>query len=199
VESVAWIAERKDVLSTFFLLLALRTYVAYVRRPASWRYLTTTALFAAGLMSKPMLVTFPFLLLLLDYWPLGRVPTSTWRRLVIEKLPLFALSAASCVVTFVAQSRGGAVMGTARSPMLERAANAMTSYVAYASKTFWPVDLAPLYPYDARSIRWWTAAAAGLALAAVTWLAVREAKRRPYFVVGWLWFVGTLVPVIGLV
>jgi len=197
VESVAWIAERKDVLSTLFLLLALSSYVAYVRTPSRSRYALVVACFVAGLLAKPMLVTLPFLLLVLDFWPLRRA--TPWRALVVEKLPLFALSAASCVVTFLAQRAGGAVMSTERLSVGGRVANALVSYVAYVGKTLWPTDLAVLYPIDAASLTVVRALLAAALLAVVTVVAVREATRRPWLLVGWLWFLGLLVPVIGLV
>jgi tetratricopeptide (TPR) repeat protein len=207
VESVAWAAERKDVLSTLFLMLALGAYVEYARRPSARRYVAVAAWFAAGLMSKPMLVTFPFLLLLLDYWPLRRTAGAggdpgaarTWRNLVREKVPLFTLSAASSAVAFLAQRGGGAVSEVARLPVGARVANALTSYVAYVRTTLWPADLSPLYLYGPTSIRFDAALGAALVLVVVTWLAVREAERRPYLIVGWLWFLGGLAPVIGLV
>ncbi len=201
VESVAWIAERKDVLSTFFLLLAVRAHVAYARRPTRTFRAAVIAATAAGLAAKPMLVTLPFVLLLLDFWPLRRTADgkTTARALVVEKIPLFALVAASCVVTFLAQRRGGAVVGVETLALSDRALNALTSYVAYVGKTFWPTDLAALYPLHPESLRLGPALAAAAFLAGVTVVASRERTRRPWFLVGWLWFVGTLVPVIGLV
>jgi len=201
VESVAWIAERKDVLSTFFLLVALAAYVAYARRPSATRYVAVASAFALGLLAKPMVVTFPFVLLLLDWWPLRRTATRSPWALVREKLPLFAMSAASCVATFLAQRRGGAVMGTEALPFADRLLNAPTAYVAYVGKTLWPTNLAALYPLHRESLRATTALAAaalvvGVGVGVAAW---RTRVKRPYFLVGWLWFVGTLVPVIGLV
>ena len=174
VESVAWASERKDVLSTLLGLLTLCAYVAYARQPGLRRYGLVLVLFAAGLMAKPMLVTLPLLLLLLDFWPLGRLalgpnppdssePRRDWRsdavRLVLEKLPLLGLSAGSSIVTFVAQRRGGAVMGLERLPLKLRASNALVSYVAYISKMLWPVRLAAFYPYNLPLPDWWVAGA----------------------------------------
>jgi tetratricopeptide (TPR) repeat protein len=194
VESVAWISERKDVLSTFFWFLGVWAYVDYVREGKWTRYALVFLFLALGLMSKPMLVTFPFALLLLDYWPLSR-PVSG--RLVVEKMPLFALVAASSVVTFLAQSRGGAVSALAALPLTSRVANAVVAYVGYIQKMLWPVQLAVLYPYS-REFGWRLALAA-VVLITLTALATIESRRYRYVLVGWLWYLGTLVPVIGLV
>jgi tetratricopeptide (TPR) repeat protein len=199
VESVAWVAERKDVLSTLFWMLTLEAYVAWVRDPKPRRYALVLLAFAAGLMSKPMLVTLPFALLLLDVWPLRRMTdAASARRLVVEKVPLFALAAASSVVTFLVQRAEGAVADFATRPLAERLVNAPIAYVAYVRKMLAPTDLAAMYA-QARPFPAWMGAAAAAALALVTWIAWRQARTRPWFVVGWLWFVGTLVPVIGLV
>lgn len=211
VESVAWASERKDVLSTLFWMLTLWAYVGYVRRPRMGRYLAVLGLFALGLMAKPMLVTLPFVMLLLDVWPLARVSwraddagsASTGERqtvtsLVLEKVPLFALSAISSVVTVLVQQRGGAVAGLEAFPMGQRVANALVSYVTYLGKTFWPAGLAAIYPYPASLPTWWVIASA-LILIGVTVLVVLAARRHPYLPVGWFWYLGTLVPVIGLV
>lgn len=194
VESVAWISERKDVLSTFFWFLGLWAYVGYVRSGKWTRYVLVLLCLALGLMAKPMLVTFPFALLLLDYWPLRR-PISG--RLVAEKIPLFALVAASSVITFLAQSRGGAVSALAALPLTSRVANAVVAYVGYIQKMLWPARLAVLYPYS-RDFGWRLALAA-FVLIAVTALAAIASRRYRYVLVGWLWYLGTLVPVIGLV
>ena len=150
VESVAWISERKDVLSTFFDMLTLVLYVRYVSKPAVPRYLAAVLAFALSLLAKPMAVTFPLVLLLLDFWPLHRIPwppaTAALRRPILEKLPLLALSAAASVLTFLAQRNFGAVVSLARIPFFQRAANAAISYVAYMWKAVWPADLAVLYP-----------------------------------------------------
>jgi hypothetical protein len=199
VESVAWVAERKDVLSTLFLLLTLEAYVSWVRAPSVRRYALVLLAFAAGLMSKPMLVTLPFALLLLDAWPLRRMTdAAAARRLVVEKIPLFALAAASCVVTFAAQRAEGAVAGFETRPLMDRVVGAPVTYVVYIRKMLAPTDLAAMYA-QARPYAAWTGAVAAAALALVTWIAVRQRRARPWFLVGWLWFLGTLVPVIGLV
>jgi Flp pilus assembly protein TadD len=199
VESVAWVAERKDVLSTLFWLLTTHAYVAYARAPSSRRYALVVLAFVAGLMCKPMLVTLPFTLLLLDWWPLARTKEpGAWRRLVVEKVPLFLLAAASCVVTFAAQRGAGAMGGFEMYPFGGRVANALVAFVAYVVKTFAPTGLAALYPYDPE-LSTGLAALAAAALVGVTFAAARASVARPWFAVGWLWFLGTLVPVIGLV
>ncbi len=193
VESVAWIAERKDVLSTLFWMLTIWAYVRYVSQPRAGRYLTVVVLFALGLMAKPMLVTLPFTLLLLDVWPLGRLPLR-----VREKLPLLALTIASSVITFVVQQQAGAVKELVELPIGRRAANALVAYVAYIGKALWPGGLAAIYPYP-ESIASWRVGAALALLAAITALAFRARQRYPYVLVGWLWYLVTLVPVIGLI
>jgi protein O-mannosyl-transferase len=199
VESVAWVSERKDVLSAFFFLWALIGYRAYSERPTPLRYLMVALLFALGLMAKPMLVTFPLLLILLDYWPLARFPDrATAGRLLLEKLPLLGLSAASAVVTVYAQKGGGAVVSREVIPVGARVANALFAYAAYLGKTVWPSGLAALYPFPTEFPPGKVAAAA-LLMVAITALALRQWRRQPYLPVGWLWFCGTLVPVIGLV
>jgi len=243
VESVAWVAERKDVLSTFFFLLTLGAYVRYAQRrstdptldsgpwtlnfgpwtlnfepwtlnfePWTLNYSVALLFFALGLLSKPMLVTLPFVLLLLDYWPLGRVTndgraalprrrtdTTKWRltRLLLEKLPFFALSAASCVITTVAQAQGGAIKAMSVCPFDLRVQNAIISYVIYLEKMFWPTSLAvfyPCFPLDPD-----TMATAAFVLLLISGGVIILFRRRPYLAVGWLWFFGTLIPVIGLV
>jgi tetratricopeptide (TPR) repeat protein len=205
VESVAWVAERKDVLSTFFWILTLGAYGWYVRRPGPARYLAVVAPFGLGLLAKPMLVTLPCVLLLLDYWPLGRLSGSgtpparaPWRRRFAEKVPLLLLALASCVVTWYAQRGAGAVLTLeVVSPRL-RLSNALESYVTYLGQTLWPQDLAVFYPYTTAALTPLRAGGAALLLAAVTALCCWQ-WRRPYLIVGWLWYLGTLVPVIGLV
>ncbi len=212
VESVAWISERKDVLSTFFLLLALGNYFRYAKSFANTiesptrkfqsqsNYLLALAFFALGLMSKPMLVTLPFLLLLLDFWPLRRIqfpPLKINRLILSEKLPFFALSLLSSFVTFFVQKEGGAVSSLVHLSLLPRVANALVSYCRYLGKTIWPLDLALLYPLQQWNL--WQTLSAAVFLLAITFLAIRTAARRPYFAVGWFWFLGTLVPVIGIV
>ncbi len=194
VESVAWVAERKDVLCAFFWFLGLWAYVRYVERPSRGRYLLVVLAFCLGLMSKPMIVTFPFVLLLLDVWPLRRFSANVVR----EKIPLFVLSAGSAVVTYLVQQAGGSVQAFTVFPLGLRVENVLVSYVVYIVKMFWPSGLAVFYPYPA-SIPTWQVATAGLALAAISALAIRGLRDRPYLVVGWLWYLVTLGPVIGLV
>jgi protein O-mannosyl-transferase len=241
VESVAWIAERKDVLSTFFGLLTIGAYAWYAQRPGKARYLLVFTLLGVGLMAKPMLVTLPCLLLLLDYWPLGRLnlggtaatanrplapapgPDTQSRRqtgchrrggtepetalgrlpgvwrLVLEKVPLLALSAASCAVTYYAQKLGGAVAPIDKVLLGDRIANALLAYASYIGKMFWPAKLAALYPlpkhYDPLAV-----AGVAILLAAISVAVLWGARRgRRYLAVGWFWYLGTLVPVIGLV
>jgi len=218
VESVAWIAERKDVLSGVFFMLTLLVYVHYVRAPSIGRYLFVAVVFAFGLMSKPMLVTLPFLLLLLDYWPLNRigrlafgkpaarqavvsgqrsVVSGRFFKLVVEKIPLIALSTVSSVVTFLAQR--GAVGWTEQLPVLARINNAVVSYVAYIWQMLWPVKLAVFYPHPEHRLPLWEIIVSLLLLLGMTAVAIALRKQRPYFITGWLWYLGMLVPVIGLV
>ncbi len=195
VESVAWVAERKDVLSMFLLLL---TVAVYARKPPARRIgPATVILFTLGLMAKPMLVSLPFLLLFLDHWPLRR--GEPLRSRLWEKAPLFLLSFASCVVTFVAQRQGGAVIPMEHLPALERLGNALVSYVTYLAKMVWPSGLAPLYPIVREDIRLWKALAALLLVGAITVGAVRNRREKPYLLAGWLWYLVSLLPVIGLV
>ncbi len=197
VESVAWLAERKDVLSMLFALLAMHAWVAWTRAPSVGRYVVAAALLALGLMAKPMLVTLPFVLLLLDVWPLRRGERG-WRRLVVEKLPLFGLVAASMAATVWAQRAGGAVQGLSTLTLGERLANAVTSYAAYLGKAVWPVELPFFYPYD-RGVQAGAAVAAAALLIGLTAVAWIGRRARPWMLVGWLWYLGTLVPVIGVV
>jgi tetratricopeptide (TPR) repeat protein len=214
VESVVWLSARKDVLSGVLFMLTLRAYAGYARRPGARRYALVAVSLALGLMAKPTLVTLPFLLLLLDVWPLGRLPLgragegasapeparagrTVAARLVLEKLPLLALSAVSSALTLVVQRSWGAV--TEALPFELRAANAAVSYVAYLGKTLWPARLAAFYPPHAESISGAALVGSALFLVAATAAAIRAGRRRPYVLVGWLWYVGTLVPVIGLV
>lgn len=196
VESVAWAAERKDVLSTLLGLLAIQVHVGRARRPRLHRNLALTLLFALGLAAKPMLVTLPFALLLLDFWPLGRLRAGTLRPLVIEKLPLFALSAASSIVTWSAQQGFGAV---AIYGWEERVSNAAVSYVRYLAMTIAPFDLAAIYPLPLQAWPLWQTTGALLTLASLSALALARSRRWPWLPVGWFWYVGTLVPVIGIV
>jgi protein O-mannosyl-transferase len=194
VESVAWVAERKDVLSAFFWFVTMWAYLDYVERPSPLRYALVLAAFVCGLMSKPMIVTLPFALLLVDYWPLRRLSV----RAALEKIPLIALSLAGSIVTFLAQSQGHSVARLARFPLELRIENVLISYVAYLGKFFWPSKLAFFYPYPDVFPAWqWILAT--MVLAAVTVLALIERNSRPYLITGWFWYLGTLVPVIGLV
>lgn len=209
VESVAWIAERKDLVCALFGLLTVIAYAGQARSPSTRRYLTVVVLFALALMAKPMLVTLPFVLLLLDYWPLARfrwapraapqISKHSTLRLVAEKLPLIALSACSSLLTCIAQGRGDAMTGFEQIPLSARLATAVTSYVTYLEKMIWPAPLSVIYPHPAGGVPPSRAALAGLFLAAGTALCLACARRAPYVVVGWLWYLGTLVPVIGLV
>lgn len=198
VESVAWAAERKDVLSTFFGLLALGAYLAFARQGRLIPYILLILFFALSLMAKPMLVTLPFLLLLLDYWPLAR-SRGSWLRLILEKIPLLLLSVASCWVTVFAQRQGGALKTLHWLPFDQRLENALAAYLDYLGKTFWPLRLAVFYPHPREQVVVAQAWAAGMILIAVTMLVWRLRGRWPYLLIGWLWFVGSLVPVIGLV
>jgi tetratricopeptide (TPR) repeat protein len=198
VESVAWISERKDVLSTFFCMLTVCVYIQYVRRTQRGLYWAVLGLFAAGLMAKPMLVTLPFVLLLFDFWPLGRWSFSNptvLPKLLVEKLPLLIMSLISSAVTVVAQQ--GALVGLDRVPIVDRFPNAFVAYFMYVKKLLWPSDLAVLYPLPITPPGWWIFAALGIAFISI--FAVWIAQRRPYVFVGWFWYLGTLVPVIGLV
>lgn len=197
VESVAWVAERKDVLSTLLWLLTMLAYARYVKRPTIGSYLLIVAVFAAGLMCKPMLVSLPFVLLLMDVWPLKR--GFAWWPLVREKLPFFAMAAASCGVTYWAQLTGGAVSGQDLYPFGVRAANALVSYTAYIWKMVWPLDLVVIYPHPYTSLPVWQVIGSAVLLALVSLVAVRSARKSPYVLVGWMWYVLTLLPVIGLV
>ena len=197
VESVAWIAERKDVLSTLFWLLTLWAWLRYLQSRTPLRYAIVVVLFALGLMAKPMLVTLPFTLLLLDVWPLGRTPLpSLWK----EKAPLFAMSAMSCAVTFIVQNSAGAVQPLRKIAFAERVANAFLAYATYLGQTFWPKALAVFYPYpDRLGLLTWPVAGSALLLVATTAIVIRLRRAAPFLAVGWLWYLGTLVPVIGLV
>jgi Flp pilus assembly protein TadD len=199
VESVAWVSERKDVLSACFWLLGMAAYAAYVRRPGAARLALVALALAAGLASKPMLVTFPAALLLLDWWPLRRLHAGSTPRIVAEKLPLVALVVASCVVTIAVQGQGGAIGTLTRYPLSVRAENALVSWVAYLWKTVWPAGLSVFYPHPEAALPMAEVVGAALVLVGITALAVAWRDRRPHVVVGWLWYLGTLVPVIGLV
>jgi protein O-mannosyl-transferase len=196
VESVAWIAERKDVLSTFFLLLTIWAYFRYVKQPNAVHYLLTMLMFVLGLMAKPMLVTLPFVLLLLDYWPLERKIS---RHLLMEKIPFFAISIVSSVITFLVQRSGGAVISIDVFPLSNRIANTFLSYARYIGKMFWPQNMTVFYPFDAMYIPFWQIAASCLLLLVISIFVIRLGRNQKYLPLGWFWFVGTLVPVIGII
>jgi tetratricopeptide (TPR) repeat protein len=215
VESVAWAAERKDVLSGLFWMLTILAYFHYVRQPNVRRYVFALLFFAMGLMAKPMLVTLPFVLLLLDWWPLGRNSNGStllttgiknqkskirsYTNLILEKIPFFVLSALSCVMTLVAQHRGKAVATLEQIPLNYRIVNTFISYISYIGKTLWPSQLAVLYPYHCGALPKATVAVCASLFILLSALSILIGRRRKYAAVGWLWFIGTLVPVIGLV
>lgn len=198
VESVAWIAERKDLLSALFGLSALLAYTRFVKTNSRRSYWLAVFLFALGLMSKPMIVTLPFVMLLLDYWPLQRFNKSTLRRIITEKIPFFLLTAASCVVTFLAQATSGAVAALDQIPLALRIENMFVSYALYLGKTIWPVHLAVPYPLpDAYPVGSVLLPIAAILLVSILVLFYR--RKFPFLGVGWIWFLGMLVPVIGLI
>jgi len=227
VQSVAWVTERKDVLSTLFWMLSLWAYLCYVERPGTKKYLLILLTFSLGLMAKPMIVTLPFALLLLDYWPLNRLqipgikatgqgapshslfnlagPSSPITNLVLEKIPLIFLSLAASAMAFFAEfnhaSAGitGAVSTLNLIPIKFRITNGLFSYYSYIEKTIWPHALGILYPHPGNSLPMWQATGAGLLLLLISVLVLLRARRNPYLIVGWLWFLGILLPVIGLV
>ena len=202
VESVAWVAERKDVLSIFFWLLTMWAYVRYVKNPKLKWYLISLMLFALGLMAKPMLVTLPFVLLLLDYWPLNRISRFNWQtiyRLILEKIPFFFLAAVLSVITFIAQHNSGAISSLTGISIKSRVCNALISYVQYIEKMFWPTHLAFFYPYPAHHISISYAMISAGFLLAVTIFILLFSKKHRYLFTGWFWYLGTLLPVIGLV
>jgi Tfp pilus assembly protein PilF len=201
VESVAWVAERKDVLSGFFWMLTMLAYLRYVKRPGAARYLLTLLAFAMGLMAKPMLVTIPFVLLLLDYWPLARVSfeRQTIYRLIQEKIPFFVLSVISSVVTFFVQRSSGTVAELVRLSLKIRIFNSLISYVEYIGKMIWPTHLAVFYPHAGQNISTLYVIISAVLLAAATILILRFSRNHRYLLTGWFWYLGTLVPVIGLV
>jgi tetratricopeptide (TPR) repeat protein len=219
VESVAWISERKDVLSAVFFMVTLAAYVSYMRRPSLGRYLLVLLVFALGLLSKSMLLTTPFVMLLLDYWPLGRLQTSRLRSatawqadvgrqmsdrrslttLVLEKIPLFVLSAGAAIATFIAQKQAQAVESVATLPITWRIGNAFVSCVVYVWQFVWPRDLAVIYPHLENQLPLWQPIAAALFILGISYLAIRGRRRFPYVLVGWLWYLIMLVPVLGIV
>ena len=203
VESVAWVAERKDVLSGVFFMLTLAAYSHYARAPSRSRYLLVALIFACGLMSKPMLVTLPFVLLLLDYWPLDKFKDensevgSRLRRLVMEKIPFLALSTCSCLVTLFTQRQGPHAMD--QLPFLWRLNNAFVSYLTYIWQMLWPVRLAVFYPHPNNRLPLVEVTVAIAFLIGVSLLVIRLRQSKPYLVTGWFWYLGMLVPVIGLI
>jgi protein O-mannosyl-transferase len=218
VESVAWVSERKDVLCAFFWMLTSLCYVRYVlKRSGAW-YFGSLFCFMLGLMSKPMIVTLPFVLLLLDYWPLDRFRQRSatggdvqdgpaagvdsavnLRRILFDKGPFLILAAASCVITYIAQAEGGAMQSWESLALPSRMLNALYSYVQYLFLTIWPWDLAPFYPHPVKILNVWSGLASAVGLGSVCVLCVMLLRRKPYLAVGWFWFLGTLVPVIGIV
>ncbi len=197
IQSVAWVAERKDVLSTLFWLLTMLLYVRYTERSSTGRYVLVLFVFALGLMAKPMLVTLPVILLLLDYWPLKR--KCSLPKLLLEKLPFIFFAVVSSVITLVVQAQSGAVRDIVKFPFDIRVINALISYVKYILKMFWPVNLSVFYPHPGRSLHFSDAVIPALLFVAVTVLAIRFARTRGYLLFGWLWYLCTLMPVIGLV
>ncbi|MGD0821806.1 MAG: tetratricopeptide repeat protein [Desulfomonilia bacterium] len=219
VESVAWIAERKDVLSTFFFMLTIWSYTWYVEQHGALKYLLVITLYILGLMAKPMLVTLPFILLLLDFWPIQRIEFDNsetgvfpqnirsiltdihWDRvssLLWEKIPLFVLAGMSCIITFLAQKSGGALGSSDIYPIGSRIANASTAYIGYLLKMFWPINLSVFYTYPG-TFSSLLVVGSSLLLVLITLFTFRFTRQFPYLLVGWLWYLGTLVPVIGIV
>lgn len=207
VESVAWISERKDVLSTFFLMLTLWCYTHYVRKFKFAWYILSFFFFTLGLMAKPMLVTLPFVLLLLDFWPFKRIipdGNGNWgkfefnAKVIWEKVPFLILSFVFSVVTFVVQKQTGAVESLHVYSLYDRATNAIVSYVLYLGKTIYPINLSVFYPHTP-TWPWWQVFGSLLLLGLLTWISIRSVKKYPWLFVGWFWFAGTLVPVIGIV
>ena len=216
IESVAWVAERKNVLSTLFWLITMWAYIHYTEKPSIKRYSLVSLFFVLGLMTKPMLVTLPFALILLDYWPLRRfkflqerdssailekniAKESEFLRLVLEKTPLFLLALASSIVTFIVQKTGGALNAMETISLPARLNNALISYVKYLGKVMWPEKLAVFYPHPENTISVWEGILCGTALLGITIISIRLVRKAPYFLVGWFWYLGTFVPVIQIV
>lgn len=206
VQSVAWVSERKDMLSAFFWMLTLWAYIRYVQHPGWTAYMWVVFFFILGLMSKPMVVTLPFVLLLLDYWPLNRLRLDGSEKnlhvkiagLLREKIPMFILTVASAGITIIVQHRWGALKSFDVVPLTDRLANVLISYVNYIIKFIYPVKLAAFYPYP-NVISIWKLTASVFVLSAFSWTVIKLMNRKPWFIVGWFWFLGTLVPVIGLI
>jgi hypothetical protein len=216
VESVAWLAERKNILSTLFWLMTMWAYTHYAEKPTIKRYSLVFLFFTLGLMSKPMLVTLPFVLLLLDYWPLRRFKFRQERsrdeiseknianksevfRLVLEKVPLFLLTIGLSIVTFYTQKMAGAVRSLDLFSLETRFTNAMFSYLEYLQKMIWPSGLSILYPHPGNALPAWQGIVCGMVLVGITIISIRLIRKTPYFAVGWFWYLGTLIPVIGIV
>ena len=218
MESVAWVSERKDVLSGMFWMLTMYAYVRYAQVPGTKRYIPVVLFFVLGLMSKPMVITLPFVLLLMDYWPLNRLKVGKQAELkvknkepgdeikkfsagtlILEKVPLFLLMIASSIVTFIFQRWGGGINNFETWPLRERLSNAAVSYVRYIGKIFYPAKLTPFYPHPGNSLALWQVILAVMILLAITFIVIRMRRTRPYLLIGWLWFLGTMVPVIGLI
>lgn len=198
VESVAWVAERKNVLSTAFWLGTMHCYIDYVKKRGSGRYITMTSLLALGLMAKPMLVSLPFILLLVDYWPLGRDLVGRWKTITMEKLPLVVLCLLSVFMTVYAAHSVGTIGTWGSYPLSTRIQNVLVSYVTYIRKVLWPSDLAVYYPYP-QNFSFLPVASSALFLGAVTGVSIVLRRRFPFLIVGWLWFLVTMTPVIGIV
>ena len=212
VGSVAWAAERKNVLSTLFWLLTMWVYISYANNPSLKKYGWVALFLALGLMSKPMLVTLPFVLLLLDYWPLRRwniqntngsieqtTTSAPLSRLILEKIPLLLLVIGSITTTLIVQSIGGSLKSFDAFPLKERIINAFVSYLSYLQKMVWPSNLSIFYPHPEGALPVWKGVLCGMVLVGITILAVKWIRKAPYFAVGWFWYLGTLVPVIGIV
>jgi len=205
VESVAWVSERKDVLSTFFGMLTILAYIRYVKKRNLLRYSLVFILLSLGLMAKPMLVTMPFVLLLLDFWPLERLKyyfpdqSSKLFSLIYEKIALFIPVVISSVLTILAQKEVGALYSFEALPITTRIANAFVSYAGYIIKTIWPQNLAVFYPHPFGELSLWYVSLAALAIAGISFFSICSFKQRPYVAVGWFWYLGTLIPVIGLI
>jgi tetratricopeptide (TPR) repeat protein len=213
VESVAWASERKDTLSTFLVMLTILSYTYYVERPCIKRYSMILLFFALCLMAKQMYVTLPFLLILLDYWPLGRIsfrgqkhiccslgPAAiSFRKCILEKVPFLILSVAASVIVFTVQRQTGVMRTFVDSPPASRLANVLVAYTTYIVKMFWPLKLAACYPYPYDGLSFWYVLLSALLLLVVTSFVTWKFRRYPYLAIGWFWYIGTLVPVIGLV
>jgi tetratricopeptide (TPR) repeat protein len=199
VESVAWIAERKDVLSTFFLMLSVMVYISFTDKKSYSKYFLSLFFFALGLLSKPMIVTLPIILLLLDYWPLNRFGILSFSKLVLEKIPFVILSAISSIVTIYAQKQGGSVAELTNVPLIIRLSNAATAFIQYICKIFFPANLSPFYPHPLDALPLWQVIFSALILIILTSVFFYYRKKLGFLIVGWLWFIITLIPVIGII